>query len=103
MLTGGMGYEAIGRVSDARRLPLRGQMADIGGYRLNINCTGVGTPTVIPDSGPGEPALSWTDVQSGVERFSPVSSYDRAAIDTVILVCVSACRCELAARCQQWA
>lgn len=78
MLTGGMSYEAIGRVSDARRFPVRGQMVDIGGYRLNINCTGVGTPTVILDSGLGEPALSWIGVQSGVERFTRVCSYDRA-------------------------
>jgi pimeloyl-ACP methyl ester carboxylesterase len=78
MLTGGMSYEAIGRVSDARRFPVRGRMVDIGGYRLNINCTGVGTPTVILDSGLGEPALSWIGVQSGVERFTQVCSYDRA-------------------------
>jgi pimeloyl-ACP methyl ester carboxylesterase len=78
MLTGGMSYEAIGRVSDARRFPVRGQMVDIGGYRLNINCTGVGTPTVILDSGLGEPALSWMGVQQGVERFTRVCSYDRA-------------------------
>jgi hypothetical protein len=57
-LTGGMSYEAIGRVSNARRFPVRGQMVDVGGYRLNINRTRVGTPTVILDSGLREPALS---------------------------------------------
>ena len=77
-LTGGMSYEAIRRISDARRFPVRGQMVDVGGYRLNINCTGVGTPTVILDSGLGEPALSWIGVRSGVERFTRVCSYDRA-------------------------
>ena len=56
ILTGGMSYEAIGRNSEVRRFPVRGRMVDIGGYRLNINCTGVGTPTVILDSGLGEPA-----------------------------------------------
>ena len=70
ILTGGMSYEAIGRNSEVRRFPVRGRMVDIGGYRLNINCTGVGTPTVILDSGLGEPALSWSGVQAGVERFS---------------------------------
>ena len=77
-LTGGMSYEAIGRTSDARRFPVRGQMVDIGGYRLNILCTGIGTPTVILDSGLGEPALSWIGVQTGVERSTRVCSYDRA-------------------------
>jgi hypothetical protein len=78
MLTGGMSYEAIGKVSDASRLPLQGEMVDIGGYRLNTICTGIGTPTVILDSGLGEPALSWIGVQSGVERFTRACSYDRA-------------------------
>jgi pimeloyl-ACP methyl ester carboxylesterase len=77
-LAGGMIYEMFGRVRDAHRFPVRGQMVDIGGYRLHINCTGVGTPTVILDSGLGEPALSWIGVQSGVERFTRVCSYDRA-------------------------
>jgi len=74
----GMIYEMFGRIRDAHRFPVRGQMVDIGGYRLNINCTGVGTPTVILDSGLGELALSWIGVQSGVERFTRICSYDRA-------------------------
>ncbi len=77
-LAGGMTYEAIGRLSDARRFPVRGRMVDIGGYRLNINCTGSGSPTVILDSGLGEPARSWIGVQAEVERSTRVCSYDRA-------------------------
>jgi pimeloyl-ACP methyl ester carboxylesterase len=77
-LTGGMTYEAIGRLSDARRFPVRGRIVDIGGYGLNINCTGSGSPTVILESGLGEPARSWIGIQSGVERFTRVCSYDRA-------------------------
>jgi hypothetical protein len=52
VLAVGMTYEAIGRVSDARRFPVAGQMVDVGGYSLNIYCTGVGTPTVITGIGP---------------------------------------------------
>jgi hypothetical protein len=57
-LTAGMTYEAVGSLSDARRFPVRGRMLDIGGYRLNLNCTGSGGPTVILESGLGEPARS---------------------------------------------
>jgi pimeloyl-ACP methyl ester carboxylesterase len=57
---------------------MRGQMVDIGGYRLNITCTGIGSPTVILESGLGEHAQSWVGVQRGVERFTRVCSYDRA-------------------------
>ena len=78
VLAVGMTYEAIGRVSDARRFPVAGQMVDVGGYRLNIYCTGIGTPTVILESGLGENARSWLGVQQGVERFTRVCSYDRA-------------------------
>ena len=78
VLTGGMAYEAIGRLLDARPFPVRGRMVDIGGYRLNINCTGIGSPAGILESGLGESARSWIGVQSGVERFTRVCSYDRA-------------------------
>jgi pimeloyl-ACP methyl ester carboxylesterase len=77
-LASGMTYEAIERMSDDRRFPARGRMVDVGGYRLNINCTGSGSPTVILESGLGEPARSWAAVQSGAERFTRVCSYDRA-------------------------
>ena len=78
VLTGGMAYEAIGRLLDARPFPVRGRMVDIGRYRLNINCTGIGSPAGILESGLGESARSWIGVQSGVERFTRVCSYDRA-------------------------
>jgi pimeloyl-ACP methyl ester carboxylesterase len=78
VLAGGIAYEVLGRVEDARRFPVRGRMVDIGGYRLNVDCTGSGTPTVILESGLGEHALSWLGVQRGVERFTRVCSYDRA-------------------------
>jgi len=58
VLAVGMTDEAIGRVSDARRFPVGGQMVDVGGYSLNIYCTGVGAPTVILESGLGEQARS---------------------------------------------
>jgi len=78
LLTGGMTYEVIGRISDSHKYPVRGRMVDVGGYRLNINCTGVGSPTVILESGLGEQAQSWVEVQRGVEGFTRVCSYDRA-------------------------
>jgi pimeloyl-ACP methyl ester carboxylesterase len=78
VLTGGMTAEAVGSQLDARRFPVWGMMVDIGGYSININCTGTGAPTVILESGLGEHARSWARVQSGVERFARVCSYDRA-------------------------
>src|SRR5262245_6724412 len=39
--------------------PAPGQMVDVGGYRLHINCTGRGSPTVIMEAGLSEPSLMW--------------------------------------------
>ena len=39
------------------------RMIDVGGYRLSMDCSGVGNPAVILDSGPGEHGLSWFAVQ----------------------------------------
>lgn len=53
---------------------------DVGGYRLHINCTGTGSPTVILDNGLGLPSSTWSLVQPQVAKFTRVCSYDRAGI-----------------------
>ena len=44
-------YESAAEAADARAYPAPGQMVDVGGYRLHINCTGAGSPTVVIESG----------------------------------------------------
>ncbi len=78
LIASGAVYEFVGRSQDQRRFPRQGQLIDIGGRRLNLNCTGQGKPTVILESGLGVPAIGWKDVQSEVEKFARVCSYDRA-------------------------
>jgi pimeloyl-ACP methyl ester carboxylesterase len=63
---------------DARRFPQRGRAVQVGPIKLNLNCSGQGSPTVILDSGLGGPALDWILVQPEVARFTHVCSYDRA-------------------------
>jgi len=58
-------------------------MVDIGGYKLRIVCTGEGTPTVVVEHGPGDPALEsgrWTRVRYGVEKTARICVYDRAGL-----------------------
>lgn len=50
----------------------------IGNHRLHLNCTGVGSPTVIFDSGLGSSSLDWARVQPQVASFTRACSYDRA-------------------------
>jgi pimeloyl-ACP methyl ester carboxylesterase len=56
-----------------------GKLVDIGGYRLHVNCTGKGNPTVVLEAGSGDFSVDWGLVQPEVARFTRVCSYDRAA------------------------
>jgi pimeloyl-ACP methyl ester carboxylesterase len=71
-------YQLIGSWRDARRFPQRGKWVQVGEMKLNLDCYGQGSPTVILDSGMGVPALGWIKVQPEVAKFSRVCSYDRA-------------------------
>lgn len=57
-----------------------GKLIDIGGYRLHINCTGKGGPTVILIAGAGDFSFDWSLVQPGISKFGRVCSYDRAGL-----------------------
>jgi pimeloyl-ACP methyl ester carboxylesterase len=75
----GAAYQVIGAGRDARRFPQRGRSVQAGNVRLNIDCSGNGSPSIILDSGMGVPAvMSWRKIQSEVAEFSRVCSYDRA-------------------------
>ena len=74
----GLLSQALASAVDASHYPAPGKLVDIGGYRLHINCTGTGSPTVILDAGLGETSLDWSKVQPAVARFTRVCSYDRA-------------------------
>src|SRR6266853_4502242 len=50
---------------ESHRYPPPGKLVDIGGLRLQINCTGAGSPTVIMESGPNDSSVIWQLVQPG--------------------------------------
>src|SRR5512132_1286203 len=70
-------YESVTEAADVRAYPPPGQMVDVGGYRLHINCTGAGSPTVVIDAGWGDWSLGWSGVQPRVAGTTRVCSYDR--------------------------
>jgi pimeloyl-ACP methyl ester carboxylesterase len=56
-----------------------GQLVDVGGYKLHINCTGSGTPAVVLEAGLGEPSsmmAGW--IAPAIAPSSKVCVYDRA-------------------------
>lgn len=73
-------YEARAEAADALAYPPPGQLVDVGGYRLHINCTGSGSPTVVVDAGLGDWSTSWGDVQRDVAKTTRICTYDRAGM-----------------------
>src|SRR2546426_2928045 len=55
-----------------------GKLIELGGYKLHLNCTGNGTPTVVLSAGAGDFSTDWALVQSKVAAFTRVCSYDRS-------------------------
>jgi len=74
----GLTYEAIAAHRDRVRFPQRGCPVDAGGHKLNLVCSGQGTPTVVLEAGLTGLGAMWSPVQSAVPQFTRVCSYDRA-------------------------
>jgi pimeloyl-ACP methyl ester carboxylesterase len=68
------GVEAL----EAKAYPPPGELVDVGGYRLHINCTGSGSPTVVIEAGWGDWSTAWGLVQPEVAKATRVCTYDRA-------------------------
>ena len=55
-----------------------GEMIDVGGHRLYIECTGSGGPAVILQAGLGASSSSWASIAPAVAAATTVCTYDRA-------------------------
>jgi pimeloyl-ACP methyl ester carboxylesterase len=77
-----VGYilEPGAEAADAKAYPPPGQLVDVGGYRLHINCTGSGSPTVVIEAGLGDWSTSWGFVQQEVAKTTRICTYDRAGV-----------------------
>jgi pimeloyl-ACP methyl ester carboxylesterase len=73
-------YENISEARDRRFHPMPGGLIGVGGYRMHVDCTGQGSPTVVLDSGLGDSYISWHKVQPQIALFTRVCSYDRAGL-----------------------
>ena len=73
-------YQAIATERAERAYPPPGEMVDVGGYSLHINCVGQGSPTVVLDAGSGGFSAQWVRVQREVSGTARVCAYDRAGM-----------------------
>jgi len=76
----GARYESAAEDADVRAYPPPGQLVDVGGYRLHLNCVGTGSPTVVIDAGWGDWSGGWSRVQPEAAETTRVCTYDRAGM-----------------------
>lgn len=77
----GVVYEQAGRYRAARDFPPPGRMVDIGGRRIQLDCRGSGSPTVVFEAGQSvDGALSWSAVQPKVAAHTRACAYSRAGL-----------------------
>jgi hypothetical protein len=58
--------------------PQAGQLVDVGGRRLYIECHGTGSPVVVLQIGLGGAAADWSRIAPEVAQSTTVCAYDRA-------------------------
>lgn len=77
----GVAYEQVGRFRAARDFPPPGRMVDIGGRRIQLDCRGSGSPTVVFEAGQSVAgALDWAAVQPKVATHTRACAYSRAGL-----------------------
>jgi pimeloyl-ACP methyl ester carboxylesterase len=76
----GAAYEWLSSTGDAKSYPAIGQLIDVGGYRMYLDCRGKGWPTVVMDAGLGGSSLDWNLVQPEVAGTTRVCTFDRAGM-----------------------
>lgn len=74
----GGGFETVREALDARAYPPPGQLVDVGGHRLQLHCTGSGSPTVVLEPGLGASSSNMAWIAPVVARDTRVCVYDRA-------------------------
>jgi pimeloyl-ACP methyl ester carboxylesterase len=78
----GASAEAVLRARAAARFPAPGRLVAVeGGRRLQLDCRGAGTPTVVLESGLDHlGAMSWVAVHDSLARTTRVCAYSRAGM-----------------------
>jgi pimeloyl-ACP methyl ester carboxylesterase len=74
----GGGFETLRGAADAADSPGQGQLIDVGGHHLYLNCAGSGSPTVVIEPGAGLMASDLGWIAPVVARDTRVCVYDRA-------------------------
>jgi pimeloyl-ACP methyl ester carboxylesterase len=81
-LLSGATYEQVMRFHARRAYAVPGRLVDVGdGRRIQIDCRGAGSPTVVLESGLDNlGSLSWAAVHDSIARTTRVCAYSRAGV-----------------------
>jgi pimeloyl-ACP methyl ester carboxylesterase len=71
-------YGNIAVARDRGSFPAAGELYDVGGHRLHIDCRGTGSPTVVLSNSAGGTSAGWARISSAVSVTTRVCAYDRA-------------------------
>lgn len=71
-------YQSVATARDARDFPPPGQVVEVDGYQMHIDCLGQGSPTVILESALAGTTSMWAWVQPDVATATRLCAYDRA-------------------------
>ncbi|MGW6130813.1 alpha/beta fold hydrolase [Cellulomonas sp. NPDC055163] len=74
----GGGYQTVREAVEARANPMPGQLIDVGGHRLHLDCTGSGSPTVVLIPGAGGKSSDLGLITPAIAPDTRVCVYDRA-------------------------
>jgi pimeloyl-ACP methyl ester carboxylesterase len=74
-------FEAVSRQKATKNYPPKGQLVDIGGRRIHLDCRGHGSPTILLEAGSDSfGSLSWARVHDRLASRTRTCAYDRAGI-----------------------
>jgi len=75
---GGAVYESLAESAVSAQYPAPGQIVEVNGRTMHINCEGEGSPTIILDAGQGGWSSDWAAIMPQLSTNNRVCAYDRA-------------------------
>ena len=74
----GATYQNVAAKHDQRTYAAPGQLFEVHGHQMHLDCRGQGSPTVVLFNGLGEISASWARIAGPVAENTRVCAYDRA-------------------------
>ena len=77
---GGRIYQVMSEKADMARFPPPGELVNVDGHLMHIQCLGEGSPTVIIEQGLQGVSSAWEDITKQISTFTRVCAYDRVGL-----------------------